>query len=113
MTRTHGSTPASRSPRDELLNAELFQSPGEAKHHAARWRREYNDERPHGALGYLTPSEFAEADATPQPMEEATHEATLRVTIEELPSGRHLPHPPMSEAAGIGVDEAGTITRLS
>jgi putative transposase len=99
--------------RDELLNAELFQSLGEAKHHAARWRREYNQERPHGALGYLTPSEFAAADATTQPMEEATHEATLRVTVEELPSGRHLTHRPMSEAMGVGADEAGTINRLS
>lgn len=103
--------------RDELLSAELFGSLGEAKHHAARWRREYNDERPHGALGYLTPSEFAAEHATTKPMEgtesKRTHPATLRVTVEELPSGRHLTRPPMSEATGVGVDKGDTITRLS
>ena len=26
-----------------------------------RWRVEYNTERPHGALGYLTPQQYAQA----------------------------------------------------
>lgn len=29
-----------------------------------RWRRDYNDRRPYGALGHLTPSEYAEQRQT-------------------------------------------------
>ena len=45
--------------RDELLNAELFANLREAKFLAARWRDEYNQRRPHSALGYQTPAAFA------------------------------------------------------
>jgi transposase InsO family protein len=45
--------------RDELLNAELFTSLAEARLLAAEWREAYNHERPHSALGYQTPAEFA------------------------------------------------------
>jgi putative transposase len=45
--------------RDELLNRELFASLHEARVILGSWQREYNDERPHSALGYQTPSEFA------------------------------------------------------
>jgi len=31
----------------------------EAQALACRWKREYNEERPHSSLGYLTPAEFA------------------------------------------------------
>ncbi len=44
--------------RDELLNVEMFTSVREAKAMGAAWRREYNQERPHSALGYLTPAAF-------------------------------------------------------
>ncbi|WP_288410937.1 integrase core domain-containing protein, partial [uncultured Herbaspirillum sp.] len=30
----------------------------------AAWRREYNSERPHSSLGYLTPQQFAETFLT-------------------------------------------------
>jgi putative transposase len=30
-----------------------------ARRKIAAWREEYNDERPHSSLGYLTPREFA------------------------------------------------------
>ncbi|HEV2810678.1 MAG TPA: integrase core domain-containing protein, partial [Acidimicrobiales bacterium] len=33
----------------------------------ADWRREYNDYRPHSALGMLTPAEFARQWRTNQP----------------------------------------------
>lgn len=46
---------------DELLGAELFTSLAEAKVLAAGYREHHNHERPHSALGYLTPSEFAAA----------------------------------------------------
>ena len=41
--------------RDESLNRELFTSILEAKVVLADWREEYNNCRPHGALGYRTP----------------------------------------------------------
>lgn len=46
--------------RDELLNRELFGSVREAQVILEQWRREYNEERPHSSLGYLTPAEYAE-----------------------------------------------------
>lgn len=45
--------------RDECLNAELFYSREEARVVVEGWRREYNQERPHSALGYQTPCEVA------------------------------------------------------
>lgn len=44
--------------RDELLNLELFDTLAEAKVVIEQFRRYYNEERPHGALKYDTPSEF-------------------------------------------------------
>jgi len=46
--------------RDECLSLEWFRSRAEAKVVIERWRRHYNEERPHSSLGYLTPREFAE-----------------------------------------------------
>jgi len=46
--------------RDELLNAEEFGSELEARVVAREWRRDYNHVRPHSALGYRTPAEWAE-----------------------------------------------------
>jgi putative transposase len=45
--------------RDELLNAELFTSEREAQMLAREWQRAYNHDRPHSALAYQTPAEFA------------------------------------------------------
>ena len=44
--------------RDECLNLEWFRSRAEAKIVIERWRQDYNRERPHSSLGYLTPWEF-------------------------------------------------------
>jgi len=41
--------------RDELLDQELFQSLAEARVMLEQWRRWFNEERPHGALGDKTP----------------------------------------------------------
>jgi putative transposase len=45
--------------RDECLEIEEFRSREEAKVIIEKWRREYNEIRPHSSLGYLTPNEFA------------------------------------------------------
>lgn len=45
--------------RDECLNREIFGSLWEARVVIEQWRLHYNAERPHSALGYQTPNEFA------------------------------------------------------
>ena len=45
--------------RDECLNENWFLSLSDARQIIERWRRHYNQERPHSALGYRTPEEFA------------------------------------------------------
>jgi putative transposase len=47
--------------RDECLNLLLFASVAEARVHLQAFRRHYNEERPHSALGYQTPAEFKSA----------------------------------------------------
>lgn len=44
--------------RDEFLSETLFASVAEARVLCEAFRREYNEERPHQSLGYLTPLEF-------------------------------------------------------
>lgn len=44
--------------RDEFLYGTLFASVAEARVLSEGYRREYNEERPHQSLGYLTPHEF-------------------------------------------------------
>jgi transposase InsO family protein len=45
--------------RDELLNETLFLSLDHARIKIAAWVQDYNQERPHSALGYETPAAFA------------------------------------------------------
>ena len=47
--------------RDECLNASWFTSLPDARRKIEAWRRDYNEQRPHSALAYRTPSEFAQA----------------------------------------------------
>lgn len=42
--------------RDELLNLEIFDTLLEARVLTERWRREYNQVRPHSSLGYRPPA---------------------------------------------------------
>jgi putative transposase len=45
--------------RDELLNSELFMGLHDAREKLEAWRQDYNQNRPHSAIGHLTPVEFA------------------------------------------------------
>lgn len=47
--------------REEFLNMRLFRHLWDAQEQAERWRKHYNEERPHSSLGYRTPSDFAQA----------------------------------------------------
>jgi len=49
--------------RDECLNAHWFLSLADARAKIEAWRRQYNESRPHTALGWLTPQEYAFAAA--------------------------------------------------
>ena len=42
--------------RDELLNREIFYTLKEAQILVRRWRRQYNQVRPHSSLGYQPPA---------------------------------------------------------
>jgi putative transposase len=45
--------------RDECLNVHQFTSIDDAKTKIEAWRVDYNQRRPHGSLGHLTPNEYA------------------------------------------------------
>ena len=45
--------------RDECLNEHWFADLEEARDEIEAWRQDYNQQRPHSALGYRTPEEFA------------------------------------------------------
>src|ERR1700685_1254143 len=46
--------------RDECLNVEVFLDLADARSKIERWKRDYNQERPHSALADQTPQEFAQ-----------------------------------------------------
>ncbi len=48
--------------REECLNANWFLSLEDAQGKIEAWRREYNESRPHTALGHVPPAEFAAWD---------------------------------------------------
>ena len=53
--------------RDECLNEHLFDGLADARRIIARWRADYNDERPHTSLDGMTPTEFATIHQRSQP----------------------------------------------
>jgi putative transposase len=48
--------------RDECLNGHWFVSLRDARQTLAEWQMTYNRVRPHSALGYVSPEEFARAE---------------------------------------------------
>jgi len=53
--------------REECLNDNQFQMLVESQVVIEAWRKDYNEERPHGSLNGLTPSEFAARISNPLP----------------------------------------------
>ena len=51
--------------RDELLNLETFTATLEARVLSEKWQRKYNEQRPHGALGYRTPQQVLDQALEP------------------------------------------------
>jgi putative transposase len=49
------------SVRREVLSQHYFLSLLEAQQELARWRREYNNDRPHGSLAQVSPAQYREA----------------------------------------------------
>jgi putative transposase len=45
--------------RDECLNEQWFESLHQARQEVARWRRDYNEARPHSSIGRIPPARFA------------------------------------------------------
>jgi putative transposase len=61
--------------RDECLNVSWFWNLFDARKKIAAWRIDYNTQRPHSALRYLTPEEFARAAASPSSVSDNTRPA--------------------------------------
>ena len=53
--------------RVECLNAHWFMSLEDARQKMEAWRRYYNEERPHGAIGQKTPITLLRSDGIPSP----------------------------------------------
>jgi putative transposase len=56
--------------RDECLNVHWFETLEDAVEKVEAWRVEYNESRPHQALGELTPARYAEFHRTSEKSEE-------------------------------------------
>jgi putative transposase len=77
--------------RDECLNLHWFRSLRHAREEIARWRRHYNTERPHSALGYLSPTEFLIKANAPAP--ETLAVSTLPLNTQTQPENSGSPRP--------------------
>ena len=54
--------------RDECLNQNVFLSLHDVRRTLEAWRQDYNQQRPHSSLGWLTPDEFREKNITCNPL---------------------------------------------
>jgi transposase InsO family protein len=80
--------------RDELLNESLFFSLDHARTKIADWAGDYNGQRPHSALGYLTPAAYA---------------ANLTATCDRLRNPDQLRRSHVAPPAPDGVTSAETL----
>jgi transposase InsO family protein len=69
--------------RDECLNEHWFMNMAHARSVIERWRLEYNTERPHSALGYLTPAQYAAANGEALALRASAEEETIEISLTE------------------------------
>ena len=55
--------------RDECLNQHLFLSLSDARKRIDNWRNDYNENRPHSALNWMTPNQYRKKHSHPLPTE--------------------------------------------
>ena len=77
--------------RDELLNETLFRSLPHARAVLDAWHRDYNEERPHSKLGWLTPSAFAAALTSSNTRRAAQPEGSARRLANHPSAGSDQP----------------------
>ena len=87
--------------RDECLNANWFTSLQDARSKLEDWRRDYNEQRPHSALNYRTPAEFARAAGA------------LSFPLLDADSAERKRHQGFPSAAGAGLDTAPVLLKSS
>ena len=75
--------------RDELLNETLFFGLDHVRNKIEVWADDYNSQRPHSSLGYLTPVEYA---------------ANLSATCDRLRNPDQLRRSPVAHTAPNGVN---------
>jgi putative transposase len=80
--------------RDELLNETLFFGLDHARAKIADWVSDYNSQRPHSSLGYLTPAAYA---------------ANLTATCDRLRNPDQLRRSHVAPPAPNGVTSAETL----
>jgi putative transposase len=107
--------------RDECLNGEIFFDLADAREKLERWRRDYNEHRPHSALADRTPAEFARSlesrpfalltvnKATPQPRQGF---AAAGQNPPALDSAASLPSGPDMRAKGL-TERPGLLERIN
>jgi transposase InsO family protein len=81
--------------RDELLNETLFFDLDDARTKIAVWVADYNGDRPHSSLKYLTPAAYA---------------ATFTATGDRLRNPDQLRRSPVAPPAPLGVQNLETLT---
>ena len=69
--------------RDECLNEHWFMNMAHARSVIERWRLEYNTERPHSALGYLTPAQYAAATQEALALRASAEKETIEISLPE------------------------------
>lgn len=67
--------------RDELLNETMFRNMAHARAVIQAWVADFNETRPHSALGYQTPKAFAEYLTTATDTRAAPSESSARMSV--------------------------------
>jgi len=64
--------------RAECLNARWFLTLADAREKMETWRRYYNEDRPHGAIGNVTPAALINANGATSPLSAEAGNSNVR-----------------------------------